>query len=88
MIRRGGRCSSYLAYLYPIRDRRNLHVVTFAHVTKVLLNYNNVAVGVNFERFGEKFTVHARKEVILSAGAVNSPQLLMLSGMLNSLPIC
>lgn len=81
MILRGARCSSYLGYLYPIRHRKNLHVVTFAYVTRVLFNNQKEAVGVVFDRFGEQFTVYARKEVILSAGSINSPQLLMLSGI-------
>ena len=78
--RRGGRCSSAKAFLGDARGRSNLHVITFAHVTKVLFNHNKEAVGVNFERFGVPATVYARKEVILSAGAIGSPQLLMLSG--------
>ena len=79
-IRRGGRCSTAKAYLYSVRDRSNLHVVTFAHVTKVLFNQYREAIGVVFDRFGSRHKVFARKEVILSAGSINTPQLLMLSG--------
>ena len=53
-----------------------------AHVTKVLIDpYNGVAYGVKFKRNGKMWIVHARKEIILSAGAINTPQLLMLSGI-------
>lgn len=82
-IRRGGRCSAARAYLRDIRTRPNLHVVTFAFVTKVLFNQHREAVGVMFDRFDKhQNLVMARKEVILSGGAINSAQLLMLSGML------
>lgn len=81
-IRRGARCSTAKAYLRDARKRPNLTVVTFAHVTKILFNSNKKAIGVNFVRFtNQRHTVYARKEIIVSAGAVNSPQLLMLSGI-------
>ncbi|KAI1301452.1 Glucose dehydrogenase -like protein [Halotydeus destructor] len=79
--RRGSRCSTAKAYLRPVRKRANLHVVTFAHVTKIIFDNSNRAIGVNFERFGKMETILTRREVILSAGAVNSPQVLMLSGI-------
>ena len=79
-IRRGARCSTAKAFLYDIRDRPNLHVVTFAFVTRVLFNKHKHATHVQFDRFGLTHVVHARKEIVLSAGSVNSPQLLMLSG--------
>lgn len=79
--RRGGRCSAAKAYLNDIRYRDNLHVVTFAHVTKVLFNSGKQAVGVTFDRFHSTHRVFARKEVIISAGVINTPQLLMLSGI-------
>jgi choline dehydrogenase-like flavoprotein len=56
-------------------------VVTFAYVTKVLFNGERRAVGVQFERFALQNVVYARKEIILSGGSINSPQLLMLSGV-------
>lgn len=80
-IRRGARCSTAKAYLRPARKRPNLSVVTFAHVTKILFNQNKKAIGVDFVRFGTAATVFADREIILSAGAVNSPQILMLSGI-------
>lgn len=80
-IRRGARCSTSKAFLQPARGRPNLHVVTFSYVTKILFNTEYRAVGVKFERFALQHVVHARKEVIVSAGSINSPQLLMLSGI-------
>lgn len=80
-LRRGARCSTSKAYLRDARKRPNLTVVTFAHVTKILFNSAKKAVGVNFLRFNSHHTVYAKKEIIVSAGAVNSPQVLMLSGI-------
>lgn len=80
-VRRGARCSTAKAFLYSARDRPNLHVVTFAYVTKVLFNEFKRAVGVQFDRFSLTHMVYARKEIILSGGSVNSAQLLMLSGI-------
>lgn len=75
------------AYLDPIRSRSNLTVITEATVTKVLLEKSSssedaVAKGVQYmSKDGATQTVTARKEVILSAGAINSPRLLELSGV-------
>ncbi|CAA3006459.1 glucose dehydrogenase [FAD, quinone]-like [Olea europaea subsp. europaea] len=80
-IRRGSRCSTSKAFLQPARSRPNLHVVTFAYVTRILFNEHRRAVGVQFERFALQHVVYARKEIILSGGSINSPQLLMLSGI-------
>ncbi|XP_027204472.2 glucose dehydrogenase [FAD, quinone]-like [Dermatophagoides pteronyssinus] len=81
-IRRGGRCSSAKAYLLgDARYRANLHVVTFAFVIRVLFNDLKEAVGVVFDRLGERHQVFATREVILSAGSIGSAQLLMLSGV-------
>lgn len=79
----GRRASSNVAYLYPIQNRKNLFVRKLTTVTKILIDRNtNTAVGVQFMRKGRGLsTVRARKEVIVSAGAINSPQLLMLSGI-------
>lgn len=82
-MRRGYRCSTAKAFLNPIRLRKNLHVALWSHVTKILINPTSKrAYGVEFIREGVKRTVFAKREVILSAGAINSPQLLMLSGKL------
>nr|NVI72507.1 putative glucose dehydrogenase [Cucujiformia] len=81
-IRRGSRCSTAKAFLRPIRLRKNIHIALESHVTKILINPATMkAIGVEFVRYGRKQVVLARKEVILSAGAINSPQILMLSGI-------
>lgn len=81
-VRRGSRCSTSKAFLRPIRLRNNLHIVMHAQVTKILIDpKTKVAFGVEFVREGKLHRVRATREVILSAGAVNSPQLLMLSGV-------
>lgn len=80
-IRRGSRCSTAKAFLRPARLRHNLHVALSTHVTRILINPTTMqAYGVEFVRNGRKQIVTAKKEVILSAGAINSPQTLMLSG--------
>ena len=56
-------------------------MIGFTFVTKVILDNYKRAVGVQFDRFGVSYLVYARKEIILSAGSINSPQLLMLSGI-------
>lgn len=76
----GERFSAAKAYLAPNRGRPNLHVITGAHATRVLLEGKR-AVGVAYRQGGEAKAVRARREVILSAGALLSPQLLMLSGI-------
>lgn len=74
--------SSARAFLRPVRSRPNLHIMLNATVTKVLVNpTTKAAEGVEFIKNGSKQTARARKEVILAAGAVNSPQLLLLSGI-------
>nr|MBE5725233.1 putative glucose dehydrogenase [Cucujiformia] len=81
-IRRGSRCSTAKAFLRPVRLRKNIHVALESHVTKILIDpTTKKAIGVEFVRYGRKQIVLARKEVILSAGAINSPQILMLSGI-------
>nr|NVI72502.1 putative glucose dehydrogenase [Cucujiformia] len=81
-IRRGSRCSTSKAFLRPIRLRKNIHIALDSHVTKILVNPTTMrAMGVEFVRNGRKHVILARKEVILSAGSINSPQILMLSGI-------
>lgn len=81
-MRDGVRESSSRAYLHPIRDRPNLHVRKLTMVKRILIDpITKVAYGVEFEKGKITTTVKARKEVIVSAGAINSPQLLMLSGI-------
>lgn len=79
-ISRGRRVSGVTAYLTPARQRPNLQVVTDAHVRRVVVERGR-AVGVEVERQGVVETWQADREVILSAGAYGSPQLLMLSGI-------
>lgn len=81
-IRRGSRCSTGKAFVRPIRLRPNFHLALGAFVTKININpVEKRAYGVEFVRHGRKQHVRARREVILSAGAINSPQLMMLSGI-------
>lgn len=79
-IRDGRRSSSSRAYLRPIRDRKNLKVEVHAHVLKVKFEGKR-AIGVVVAKDGSVLSVHAAREVIVSTGAFNSPQLLMLSGV-------
>jgi len=76
----GERYSAAKAYLTPNRARPNLHVLTGAHATRILLEGQR-AVGVEFVQDGQKRELRAKREVLLSAGALLSPQLLMLSGI-------
>jgi choline dehydrogenase len=76
----GARFSAADAYLKPARRRRNLKVVTGAEVAKVLIE-DGRATAVQYRTDGATFTEAASSEVILAAGAVNSPKLLMLSGV-------
>lgn len=78
--RNGERFSAAKAYLAPHCDRPNLHVLTGAHATRVLLEGRR-AVGVAYTMDGTPQEIRARREVLLSAGALQSPQLLMLSGI-------
>ncbi|CAH0394224.1 unnamed protein product [Bemisia tabaci] len=69
-------------YLHPARNRRNLHVRKYSQVTRVIIDpKTKTAIGVEFERARKRYQVLARKEVILSAGAIGSPHLLLLSGV-------
>jgi choline dehydrogenase len=77
---KGRRWSTADAYLRPALERPNLTVHTHALATRIVLDGTR-AVGVSYLRGGEEVTAHASAEVILSGGAINSPQLLMLSGI-------
>ena len=81
----GMRMSAALTHLMPMRHRLNLTVRGKVHVRKVLFDGTR-AVGVEAESGGEVFTIEADR-VVLSAGAIRSPQLLMLSGIGPSGPI-
>ncbi len=78
--RNGRRCSTAVGYLRPAMARPNLRVVTEALTEKILFDGHR-AVGISFRRGGEMWTARAAREIIVCGGAVNSPQLLMLSGI-------
>ncbi|XP_050346452.1 ecdysone oxidase-like [Nymphalis io] len=77
----GRRYSTYKSYLDPNKNRKNLKILTNAFVTKVLIDGNNDAYGVEVDITKQKKTFYANYEVIISAGTVNTAQLLMLSGI-------
>src|SRR6202034_607903 len=77
-VRNGRRCSAAVAYLRPALQLRNLTVIVNAQATRVVIE-NNRAVGIEYVRRGKRHVARAEREVILSGGVVNSPQLLMLS---------
>ncbi len=76
----GRRMSAARAYLHPARGRANCHIETQAHATRILFE-NNCATGVEYIQRGKTLVAIANREVILSAGSINSPQLLQLSGI-------
>ncbi|XP_054284930.1 glucose dehydrogenase [FAD, quinone]-like [Macrosteles quadrilineatus] len=78
----GRRNGASRTFLHSIKQRKNFHVVEQAHVTKILIDpMSKRAYGVEFIKKGRKRKVFVRKEVILAAGAFNTPQILMLSGI-------
>lgn len=79
-IRDGRRCSAAVAHLKPALSRPNLTLVTHALVEQILLD-NKRATGVRFQHQGKVQVIRASREVIVSCGAIKSPQLLMLSGI-------
>ena len=78
--RNGLRCSAAVAYLHPVLERPNLTLETGAHVTRLLLDGTR-AVGVEIDQRDQLREINAEREVILSAGAYQSPQILLLSGV-------
>jgi choline dehydrogenase len=78
--RRGARFNTAKAYLKPAMRRKNLTVLTGATATRVVIDGNR-AVGVEYQQNGQTLVSRARREVVLCGGAINSPQLLMLSGI-------
>jgi choline dehydrogenase len=79
-VKNGQRCSAAVAYLHPAMKRANLRVETRALTTRVTFE-GRKAVGVEFVQGGQRKIARASREVILCGGAVNSPQLLQLSGV-------
>lgn len=79
--RNGRRCSAAVAYLNPARARDNLQIITHAQVDNVVIDGKR-ATGVQYrDKSGQTHTLHAKKEIVLCGGAINSPQILMLSGI-------
>lgn len=76
----GARCSSAVAYLDPVRERRNLTIITGAQANRITFERGR-ANGVVYIAGGKAFHEAAAREVLLCGGAINSPQLLMLSGI-------
>ncbi|WNC71394.1 GMC family oxidoreductase N-terminal domain-containing protein [Thalassotalea psychrophila] len=76
----GLRFSAAKAFLSPITTRKNLTVLTHSKVSKILIK-EKIAYGIQYQKQNSLLTLKANKEVILSAGAIHSPQLLMLSGI-------
>jgi choline dehydrogenase len=79
-MNKGKRCSSAVAYLNPARGRENLTIFTHMQVEKLLIEDGRVT-GINAKHKGQLVQLNAAREVILSAGAIGSPQILMLSGI-------
>lgn len=83
-FRNGARLTSARAFLRPARDQRNLHIMLNSTATRVLINTSGpkkTVSGVEFLYNNKLHTVRVKREVVVSAGAVNSPQILLLSGI-------
>lgn len=80
-MKNGIRVNAASAYLIPVKDRKNLVVMKESQVTKLLINEKKRVYGVKVFSMGKYKDVFSKKEVIVCAGAINSPQLLMLSGI-------
>ncbi|VVD00344.1 unnamed protein product [Leptidea sinapis] len=79
---KGHRLSAAKAFLHQHKRRKNLHILTEARATKIIIDpQTKRAYGVDYVKNNVKYTVRTRREVILSAGPIASPQLLMLSGI-------
>lgn len=79
--RNGRRCSAAVAYLNPVKRRQNLLIITHAQVSKINLAGTRATGATYVDQAGQSQTITARREIILSGGSINSPQLLMLSGI-------
>lgn len=81
-MKNGTRMSASRAFLHPIKSRKNFHIIKNTLVTKILIDpWKKQAYGVEIEKNNKRYHIKASREVILSAGSINSPQLLMLSGI-------
>jgi len=79
--RNGRRCSAAVAYLNPVKSRENLHIITNAQAEKIVIEDNRATAVIYKAKGGARHTIRAGREIILSGGTINSPQLLMLSGI-------
>ncbi len=79
-VKNGFRCSAAVGYLNPIKRRKNLKILTKAHIKNIEFE-NNKAIKVNYWKDNNLFTVKANKEIILSAGSIGSPHILQASGI-------
>ena len=79
-IHEGRRMNTARAYLEPVRERQNLDIHTGCFVTRIRFEGRR-AVAVEYQRGGKSYTARATREVILCAGAINTPRLLLLSGV-------
>lgn len=81
--RDGARCSTATGFLDPVKKRSNLHVITETMANKLIFDENKKVIGVDIDHNGENkiINVSSNGEVLLAGGAINSPQLLMLSGI-------
>jgi choline dehydrogenase len=77
----GERCSTVKAFLNPINNRTNLHIIKNAQVTKLIIDEQKLIRGVNFVLNKQEFQAYSSKEVILSAGPIESPHILINSGI-------
>lgn len=81
IVKDGARHSTATAYLDKCHVRQNLHILPKSHVVKVVIGHHTKeAVGVIYVHDGKTVAAKARKEIILSAGAINTPHILLLSG--------
>lgn len=80
-LKDGRRWSTYEAFIRPVESRKNLVIYRYARVIKIHLDRRKNAYGLTYVRHGMQKFVRVRREIILSAGAIDSPKLLMLSGI-------
>lgn len=80
-VKNGERWSSARSFLKPIRDRPNFYVIKHAHATKLNINRENKVESININLYNKEYTIKAKNEIILSAGSINTPQIMMLSGI-------
>ena len=79
-INKGRRVSTARAFLHPVKHRPNLDIRTGAHTQRILFDGKR-ALGVRYRQGGREVEIRARREIVLSSGAVGSPQLLQISGV-------